>query len=404
MKISEKVKQYIVVLAVTCIAVLIYMICYAKGAEPLIAFDKDKPVDGLIMALIENNGAVKGNILQFCQYNIQNLFMIGLGFICKDIWTGINIYYFFTFFLISAAMYWYLRKLEISFPVAVGIAVLTAFLPFHVNRGEGQMLTSNFFLIPLYMGIMHEVIYEKITDSYHKAYIILMCMSPLIDVRVSVMMLLIFGILILHRRDAKVFRCAGLYWGVLLVSTAVVGFASSAFQSDSTMTDSINLAKDEGLRILDMIMPLRYHIADRLSNLRLEYDIQFSASGESGLNTMGILFSIGFVVGMLELFFGKKGDKRISWISWISILVILIANIHGLNLLLEYFGLHLAYWNRMGAFILVGSAAILAILADTVKKFLQKRVGTVFTFSILAVVGILSFLELLLRQNMPKIF
>ena len=404
MKISEKVKQYIVVLAVTCIAVLIYMICYAKGAEPLIAFDKDKPVDGLIMALIENNGAVEGNILHFCQYNIQNLFMIGLGFICKDIWTGINIYYFFTFFMISAAMYWYLRKLEISFSVAVGIAVLTAFLPFHVNRGEGQMLTSNFFLIPLYMGIMHEVIYEKITDSYHKAYIILMCLSPLIDVRVSVMMLLLFGILILHRHDAKVFRCAGLYWGVLFVSTSIVGFVSSAFHSNSDMTEKLNLAKDEGFRILDMLMPLRYHIVGRLSDLRVEYDVQFSVSGESGLNTMGILFSIGFVVGMFELFFGKKGDKRILWLSWISILVILIANVHGLNLLLEYLGLHLAYWNRMGAFILVGSAAILAILTDMVKKFLQKRVGTVFTFSILAVVGIISFLELLLRQNMPNIF
>ena len=62
---------------------------------------------------------------------------------------------------------------------------------------------------------------------------------------------------------------------------------------------------------------------------------------------------------------------------------------------------YIIYWNRMAIFILVGSAAILGILADHLKNMMQKRIGSFMTAAIFAAAGIVAFIELLFRQNMP---
>ncbi len=402
MKISDKVKQYCLVMAVTGIAVIIYMVCYGQGRNPLISIDANKSMDYFVRVLTANHGVIEVNILEACEYNLQSLVMFVLGTVFQNFWTGINVYYIGSFFMISAAMYWFLQKLEISLPIATGIAVLTAFLPFHVDRGEGQLITANFFLAPLLLGMLYDLIYQKQTENgYRKGYLLLVCIAPFVDVRISIMTILLFGVLILHRQDwyaAK--HLLGYFLPLVILSIIEGALVSSLYVYQ--VEDSLQMAQGEGLRLLDMLMPMRYHVIDRLSDLRLKYDIDFSVSGENGLNTMGFLFTIGFLWKMCSLFYGKKGDKRIAWLGWIDILVIVIANVQGLNLLLEYAGCHVIYWNRMGIFILVGAAATLAIMAERLKEWTQAHGGkAVITlgYVILLAAGIIGFLELLLRQE-----
>lgn len=398
MKGLNKIKQYALVASVTLIAVMVYLVCFGFKITQPTSLDIYKPMDSFINILVENDGQISGNPLQACDYNIQYLIMFIIGKISGSMWAGVNVYYILSFFLISAAMYWYLRKLSISNFVAVAIAVITAFLPFHTDRGQGQLLTSNFFLIPLFMGMLYELIYEKKQDNINKFYIVIMILAPFMDIRACVMMIILFGILLIHRYDFKVFKNTMYYLCPLTFFTILAGLLSSILKS-TDFHGSIELAKTEGLRILDMLMPVRYHVVRRLSDFRLKYDIEFSASGESGLNTMGLLISAGFILGMLVLFYGKKADKRIMWLSWINIIVIIISNIHGLNLLFECFGIHVIYWNRMGIFILTGSAAVTALLADDFKNVLGKRFGTLITSLGMAFLFLAAFFELLLRNN-----
>ena len=404
MKNKNVIKQYITLILITAVAVAVYIACYQKPDGQLATIDIYKPIDNMIEILIENNGELNTNVFSACDYNLQNLVIITIGSICSKMWTGLKIYYILSFFMISVSVYWCLTKMKISSPIAIGMSVLAAFLPFHVDRGGGQIITSNFFLVPLFLGIWYDLLYEKNYSENKKInifYMTIMCLAPFIDIRVSWMMIILTIILLINRSDMEVTKKVAVYLLPSIMLSVFAGVLTGIIGSGD-LTEKIELAKTEGLRLLDMLMPVRYHIVGKLNDMRLNYDIGFSASGESGLNTMGLLISAGFVCGMLALFFGSKCDKKIKWLSWINIIVIFISNIHGLNLFFEYIGLNLAYWNRMGIFILINSILITGMFADYVKEIAYKKfphkICKAVVYILFTVIWFGAYMELLLRS------
>lgn len=398
MSITDKRKQYCIVFMVTVVAVIIYLFSHHVHIIQPIAINMDKAIDNFIGLTTKiEEGDMQANVLKVCEYNIQNIIMLLLVKICGNVWVGINIYYIFTFFMISFSMYYFLEKLEVSFHISVGLAVLAAFMPFHIDRGEGQMMTSNFFLAPLFMSMLYDLIYcRKLTVS--KGYMILICLAPFIDIRISVMTCVIFCFLLIQRRDQELTRFALRFFiPFLLLCGFVCVLASTLKLAD------IQTAKQEGMRILDLVMPMRYHAIGRLSDIRLSYDITLSAHGESGLNSLGILFSFGFVYMMLGMFFEWKKDNCIAWMGMICIFVFLIAGICGLGSVLDYFGLHVIYWSRMAVFFVVCSIATIGIFMGNIYNNIGQKYGKriqqvncVFIYMIF----ILEFFELIIRRNM----
>jgi hypothetical protein len=395
MKLSDTLKQYLTLCAVTALAVGVYLVCYQNGISELVSIDYDKNIDEFVKAVIDNNGNFTGGLLSDCCYNIQNIVMLILGSIFGNMYMGINAYYVISFFLISMSTYWCMRKFEISPMLAIGISVLVSFVPYHVNRGEGQMITSNFFIVPLFMGAMYDVIYKGKCSGISKRYMIFACLLPLIDVRLSFMVVMITLILMIHRWSKNIAKYLFPYLTSCMVMTFLISALKGMMGRDN-LEYYIEIAQDEGLRIFDLIMPIRYHIVSRLNNLRYGYDVGFSANGESGLNTLGVLFAIGFVYCMLCLFMENKNNV-IRWLAWINVLVILIANIHGFNLLIEYMGIHILYWNRMGIFIIITSAITIGIIAEHLKEHIGKKI---ISYPVYIAFVALAFVELLLRSNM----
>jgi hypothetical protein len=395
MKISNSLKQYLALCAVTAVAVIVYLMCYQNGISELISIDYDKNIDGFIKVIIDNNGNLEGSILSECNYNIQNIVMLILGKITGNMYIGVNIYYVISFFLISITSYWCMRKFAISPLVSIGISVLIAFVPYHVNRGEGQMIASSFFIVPLFIGMMYDIIYKEQHNCILKSYMVLSCLAPFIDVQFSTMMVIIALILAVHRWNKNILKLTLLYMMPCMILTFLIS-ALNGMIGRSDLEQNIEVAEEEGLRILDFIMPIRYHIVGKLNDLRLEYDVGFSANGESGLNTLGVLFTIGFVCCILSLFFENK-NNIIRWLGWINILVILVSNIHGFNLLIEYVGFHVLYWNRMGILVIITSAITVGIIVEHLKKFI---VNNAIFYPMYVATVLVAYMELLLRSNM----
>lgn len=398
MSIINKRKQYCIVFAVTVIAVIIYLFSHRVHMIQPIAIEMDKAVDNFIqLATVTEEWNMQGNVLSACEYNIQNIIMLLLIKICGNVWTGINIYYISTFFMISFSMYYFLRKLEISAQISIGLAVLAAFMPFHIDRGEGQMITSNFFLAPLFMSMFYDMIYCR-KLIINKGYMILVCLAPFIDIRISVMACIILCFLLIQRKDQELTRVAlRFFLPFLLLCGFVCIFASTLKIAD------IQTAKQEGMRILDLVMPMRYHAIGRLSDIRLNYDITLSAHGESGLNSLGILFSFGFVCMMIGMFFEWKKDRRIAWMGMICIFVFLIAGICGLGSVLDYFGLHVIYWSRMAVFFVVCSIATIGIFIGNIYNNIGQKYGKriqQINCMFIYMMFILEFFELIIRRNM----
>lgn len=398
MKITSNKKQYIMVLIITAAAVLVYLFCHKFNIFQPIAFQGDKPVDNFVSTIAVKSGSGQTGILQACEYNLQNVIMLLLVKICGNEWAGINIYYILTFFMISCSMYLFLSKLEIPAAVCAGLAVLAAFVPFHVDRGEGQMMTSNYFLAPLFMCMFYDMVYCKKTEERRKGYMALVCMAPFIDVRISIMAVLLMAVFLVQRHSRDFTRYMA---GYLIPLTVLSGFAGIA--ASTLKVSDIELAKGEGMRILDMILPMRYHIVGFLSDKRLDFDVLLSAHGESGLNSLGVLFSAGFVCMMFCLFFEWKKDRRIAWMGMISMIVILISGICGIGSVIEYFGVNVTYWSRMAVFITTCSVAVTGMLIGNVYKYVEDRYGKKFSAAGCAVVYAVfavEFFELILRQNM----
>lgn len=398
-KILAELKQYMIVIIATLIVVLLYLWCYGNREGQFLSFDRDKAIDSFIEQLILSDE--NGSSLNFseCEYNIQNIMIFLLCKIAGDVYQGINVYYILSFFMISIAMFWYLRKIKVSVGIAAYVAVLTSLLPFHIDRGEGQIITSTFFLVPIFAGIWNDIIYEERVEKIKKAYIIWMCIAPFADVKFSVMAMVITVILVVHRHKREITKLMLLYMSPVAIGTIVLNQVTLVLKTDN-IEQSIQLARTEGMRILDMMMPLRYHVWDRLWNMRYEYDVEFAANGEAGWNSMGILLTIFFVMSMLILFFDLHVDKRITWLAWINILVILISNISGFNLLLEYIGIHVGYWNRMAIIIIVNTAAAMGIIADRLHQNMNRKVNMIIVNGILGAIGVVGMLDVLLRQNM----
>lgn len=386
------------VFVITTVAVIVYLSCHHFNLSRPIIFNEDKAIDNFIKSVVLESNKVETEILVTCEYNIQNIIIFFLIKILGNTWAGINVYYIFSFFMISFSMYCLLKKLQIPIEISLGLSVLTAFLPFHIDRGEGQIMTSNFFLVPLFLCMFYDLVYYKKLEFYSKRYIVLVFLAPFIDIRISIMTVLLFIIFLVQCYNEKNIKFIIYYFIPLFLVTFIVSILSSTLK-----VFDIELAKEEGMRILDMIMPMRYHISGRLSDVRLEYDILLSAHGESGLNSLGVLFSVGFVCMMLAMFFEWKKDKRIAWMGMISIIVILIAGICGIGSVIEYFGINIIYWNRMAVYIAVCSAVVVGILAEQIVRWIESRNDRKYLLVCniaIYLVFIFAFFELILRRNM----
>lgn len=398
---SREQKCYLeLAIATTCITIM-YFILRSFQLSELLPIDEGKAMDTFIADLITSGTETDQGFLAFCQYNVQNMAIYLLSKITGNWIVGVNIYYILTFFAISFSSYWLLTKVGVSHAVSAFGAVLLSILPYHTDRGVMQVITSSFFMVPVIVGIFYDIYFvekeQKTEQNINRIYLAVLLLLPWIDLNLTFMTAILMVMLCLQRHKKDTTDLSAVY-GIPMLTEALVIYAIAHMGTSTNLTETVERAKEEGLRILDFIMPVRRHIYDRFFNLRYDYDVAFGASGESGLNTLGFLLSICFVTGILVLLFSKKGNSLVKWLSWMNIVVILFANISGFGLLVEYVGIHVTFWNRMGIFIIVSSAVIMGNYADQIKAILQNKTNKIICNTAFVFVAVIAILDVLLRH------
>lgn len=394
---NKRHKAYLELVIATACMIILYLVLRRFRLSELLPIDEGKAMDTFIAELIASGTETDQGFFAFCQYNVQNMVIYLLSKITGNGIVGVNVYYILTFFAISFTSYWLLTKVGVSHVVSVFGAVLLAILPYHTDRGVAQVIASSFFMVPVIVGIFYEMYFVGKGQKINRIYLAVLLLLPWIDLNLAFMTAVLMVMLCLQRHKKDTTYLSAVY-GIPMLTEALVIYAIAHMGTKTDLTEAVERAKEEGLRILDFIMPVRRHIYDRFFNLRYEYDVSFSANGESGLNTLGFLLSICFVTGILVLLFSKKGNPLVKWLSWMNIVVILFANISGFGLLVEYVGIHVTFWNRMGIFIIVSSAVIMGIYADQIKVILQNKTNKVICNIAFAFVAVIAILDVLLRH------
>lgn len=394
---NKKHKAYLELVIATAIMTILYLVLRCFRLSELLPIDEGKAMDTFIANLITSGTESDQRFYVFCQYNVQNMLIYFLSKITGNGIVGVNIYYILTFFTISFSSYWLLKKMGVSHTVCIFGAVLLSILPYHTDRGVEQVITSSFFMVPVIVGMFYEIYFVEKEQKINQIYLAILLLLPWVDLNLTFMTAILIVMLCLqkHRKDTTYLSTA---YGIPMLIEALAIYAIAHWGTEIDLTEAVEKAKEEGLRILDFIMPVRRHIYDRFFNLRYEYDVSFSANGESGLNTLGFLLSVCFIIGILVLLFSKKGNSLVKWLSWMNIVVILVANIGGLGLLVEYVGIHVIFWNRMGIFVIVSSAVIMGIYVDQIRDIVQKKTNQLICNIAFAFVAVIAILDVLLRH------
>lgn len=394
---SKKSIGYLELAVATAFVTILYLVLRHFQISELLPIDGGKTMDVFIAQLLEPGMSTDQGFLAFCQYNVQNMIIYLFCSITGNVIVGINSYYVMTFFAISFSAYWLLKKVGVSQAVSVFGAVLLTVLPYHTDRGAMQIITSSFFMVPIIIGIFYDIYFLEREPKAERKYTAILLVLPWIDLNLSFMTVILMVMLCLQRHiKEKTFLTV--VYGIPMLMEAFVIYALTHWGNQTSPAEAVERAKEEGLRIFDLIMPVRRHIYDRFFNLRYDYDVSFSANGESGFNTLGVLLVMSFVTGLLVLLFCKKGNLFVRWLSWMNIIIILFANIGGFGLLVEYIGIHVTYWNRMGIFVIVSSTVILGIYADQIKDWVQKKHSKVICNIAFVCVAVIAVLDVLLRH------
>lgn len=377
-------------LGMIMITVIIWIMVRKFNMYSYMCLDQETPMDSFITYIVKY-GAGTGAINQ-CNMNIQNYVILILCKMTGKVIVGLNLYFIFSFFLIATSMYWCLQRYHVPYAICVFGAVIASLLPFHVDRGEGQIVTSNFAAVPIIVVCFYDFFWIS-NKNVDKKYVLFFCILPFWDVNLAVMTIIIMAFLCILKHEQAITKKALVYTLPMILIIMFLGGLSQ-----DKLQEGIRGASENGIRLLDFVVPIRGHIIRKLYDFRCEYDVSFIAHGESGLNSLGILLSLVFILSILKLLLDNTCNKIVGWLSWINLAVILTAYNDGICVFFEYIGIHIEFWNRMAVFILVNTIIIMGLFY----KEAQERYKHGFQCHIFKgaciVIGVGTLIELVLRH------
>lgn len=394
--IESKFIKYFIVTLVTAIFVVMYLIYYRADFSSLIALNENISVDSFVTNLLKGVGQ-KANIFQFCEYNLQNVIIYLLTKGTNNAVVALNMYYLCSFLLIAVLMFILFQKVKCSFCGSLFGSILLSFLPYHIERGQGQIITSSFYVFIIFTMIVFELFIDDDYKSGKAGQIIFFLFLPWIDIRAGYMLLLMFFILCIVMGNKKSWKTYALCEIVCLLGCIIITFLKKT--SELQLNEKLQLASEEGMRTLDMLVPVRYHIVERLFNFRYDYDMTLNSTRECGYNSMGFLISTSFLYGLFVLLFKKRKDNRTVKLAWINIFVILIANIDGFGYLFEYSGFQVEYWNRMAIIIIINSVMIMIFSMERIQNWIEKKSSKLVGYICAFLIYVVSFLDIFLRHS-----
>lgn len=84
--------------------------------------------------------------------------MWAIGKLSGSIITGVNVYFFLTYFLCYLTALYGLRFFGVSWPISMTMGLLYALLPYHQMQGVNHLYESTYFVVPIY-GVILYLIY-----------------------------------------------------------------------------------------------------------------------------------------------------------------------------------------------------------------------------------------------------
>lgn len=323
-----------------------------------------------------------------------------------------NCFFIFTFALNSLAAFVAMRAFKISNFSAALIAILFAFLPYHILRGVWHLFLSNYAAIPLIIMVALWICDGRISlfaqnqkqqISFAPNRLFFISFFIAIFIAANGVYYAFYGCIIfifawfLHGLKSGKFFNRHFFNCVILCLTVVVSLIllyipSFIFWIEHGVNNYVgnrdrSNSEFYGLRIIDLLMPITNHYISYFNNLRIAFEEAIFIEGERRSAALGVLASAGFMFSIVWLLIksqsmensflqrtakkfslDKNDENLISNLSSLNLLSLLFATAGGFVMLFVMSFPLIRSHARFCIFIAFFSLFLMAIFFDKIER------------------------------------
>lgn len=322
--------------------------------------------------------------------SLHYMFLWVLAKLTGSVGYTINIYYILTFAFSAMCTYYMLRKLNVSRLSSMVGGIIYAFIPGHIMRGEAHIFVGSCYLLPLaILGIIYFIRGDFCKKEFGRRKLKGLEVIKSIDKKMLFSILSFIGV-----------TCLSLYYGVFIVIILsfavlyvaiiqkqwrhVVYYLTTCISMVLSMvliflpqyislwtdpeyvpiSDGSRVMMDTevyGLKLAQLILPITNHRISKFAEIREIYDTGFPLVNENGLATLGLIMSIGFLIGIFTVFFNKGKETLVVLCGKINLFIFSVAVVGGIGSIIGMITYSIRCFNRFSYFI-GGFAIIVSML------------------------------------------
>jgi hypothetical protein len=327
--------------------------------------------------------------------------ILGLG--TGDPALVLNLFFLLTFPLTALTAFLVLRGLAVSRAIALVIALLYTFLPYHFQRGETHVFLAAYYAVPLGAYLAIAVFRGDTLFGRWRPTLITAAMCAVVATAsgsgyyavFTVVLVVVASVLRFVARREREALVAG---GAVVAAIAAVALLQLA---PTIVYRAVNGGNDEvaqrfwfesenySLRLTNLLLPVDDHRIDALARRKAEYVAQIPQN-ESRAASLGIVASVGFLwligVGLAAT---AGAGRRVDFglhvgLATLTLAAVLIATTGGFSTFFAVVWPQIRAWNRLSVFIAFFALAAVALLLGRLERRLRAPVFAAVLAGLLA--------------------
>jgi phosphoglycerol transferase len=304
----------------------------------------------------------------------------------------LNVFYLFTYPLTALAALFAFRRLGVSVSAAVVAALLYAFLPYHLQRGEVHLLLAAYYTVPLMALVVLRVAdgvellpssvqgtgwKRRVRMLWPIAVCILVGSSGTYYAYFGAFLLSIAaGLAAIRRRTVRALIAPGVLVLVLAATVAANAAPTIVYHyrhgpNREAVARSPQDAETYGFRITQALLPATGHRIPLFARAKQFYSKMTSAN-ENDTAALGIVGAGGFAVLLGVVFLGGRGGSLAASLctpALLNLASVLLATVGGFGSLISFLGLDmLRGYNRISVYLGFFSLLAAALIFDALRR------------------------------------
>jgi len=365
----------------------------------------DVLLNGVLIKSLVDNGWVLRNpflgapygtqLLDFPFYDNLDLALMRLiAVFTSNYAIVLNLFFLLTFPLAVVSSLLVLRNFKVSYPSALVVSLLFAFVPYHFERGESHLFLSAYFLVPpltmviLWIWVGGSTRHDREPRGFYltrRQIVSAAIICVLVGSAVSYYtffggyLLCMAAIVSAIRLKSPVRLSWGLGLSALTVTVLVINTSPNWLYA---LRHGINPevakrvpveAEIYGLKMTHLLLPISSHRIEFLQNIARKYD-RATTDGEGTTASLGMIGDVGFIflLGWVVCYpQGWTNSEIPGGLAVLTLSAVLLSMVGGFGAIFNFLiDPQIRAYNRISIYIAFFSLFAVALLLDALKRWM----------------------------------